>query len=339
MEDRIKIAIVFDTKEDYGIDAEDLDYCDFSYLSDVERIKDQLEYEGYEIMLINPPTELLQIIKNNKVKRPFDIIFNMSEGFNSRNREILIPIICETYRIPYIGTDAFGLSFTNHKFQTKLFAEHWGISTPNYFYFDHKIHSYQSIKQNFKNHISCFPAIVKPNREGSSMGLRKVFNTKQLIESAKELTDLYNQELIVEKYIKGPDILSFIIGTENDAKVCPLVEVTNINGGNLDLWDTEKKIINAKYVNARIPLKTIKIIKEQSLLLHKVLHLYDISRIDWKVNEQGVPFFLESTPLPSLGRDFDCSAKSMGLTFHQLLGIVINLAIKRLIILGLFPEH
>lgn len=34
--DRIKIAIVFDTKEDYGIDTIDLNYCDFSYLSEVE---------------------------------------------------------------------------------------------------------------------------------------------------------------------------------------------------------------------------------------------------------------------------------------------------------------
>lgn len=328
--DRIKIAIVFDTKEDYGIDRDNLDFCDFSYLSDVEKMKEQLEYEGYEVILIHPPINFLNVVNNSEHHKLFDVVFNMSEGFNSRNREILVPIMCETLNIPYVGTDAFGLSFTNHKFQTKLFAKYLEITTPDSFYFDYKIHTLQYLIRFFQQNNFWFPLVVKPNREGSSMGLRKVHSIYQLTKAVKELVKLYDQELIIEKYINGPDVLAFVIGTGESTKVCPLVEVTGNSGEHLNLWDTEKKLMNAKYTNAGLPAYTAKIIKQQSKLLHKALQLYDIARIDWRVDEQGVPFFLESTPLPSLGKDFDCCAKLMGLTFHQLVGIVLNLSLKRL---------
>lgn len=328
--DRIKIAIVFDTKEDYGIDTADLDYCDFSYMSDVERMKEELEYEGYEVTLINPPGKFFEMVKNTDYKKLFDVVFNMSEGFKSRNREMVVPIVCETLQIPYIGSDAYGLSFTNHKFHTKLFAKHLGINTPDYFYFDYRIHTFQFLGDFFEKNNSWFPVIVKPNREGSSMGLRKVNDINQLISAVEELIELYEQEIIIEKYIDGPDILSFIIGTENEAEVYPLVEVVNSDGTYLDLWDTERKRMNTDYIPACIPEHTTEKIKKQSLLLHNALQLYDISRIDWRVDKEGVPFFLESTPLPSLGKDFNCCAKSMNLNFHQLIGVAVNQALKRL---------
>lgn len=327
---RIKIAIVFDIKEDYGIDSTNFDYCDFSDLSNVEYIKEQLEYEGYEVNLINPPGNFFEIVKTRDYKQTFDMVFNMSEGFQSRNREILVPILCEALHIPYIGSDAFSLSFTNHKFQTKLFAKQLGIHTADDLYFDYKIHSFQYLREFFVANHSWFPVIIKPNREGSSMGLRKVNDINGLINAIDELIELYNQEILIEKYIDGPDILSFIIGTGMDTEVYPLVEVTDKSGDHLELWNTELKHKDACYVNACIPRHTIKIIKEQALLFHRALQLYDLSRIDWRVDEKGTPFFLESTPLPALGADFSCSAKAAGLNFHELMGIVIKAAIKRL---------
>jgi D-alanine-D-alanine ligase len=328
--DRIKIAIVFDTKEDYGIDTIDLNYCDFSYLSDVEYMQEQLEYEGYEVILINPPSKFVEVVKNTDYKTLFDVVFNMSEGFKSRNREMLVPVICETLQIPYIGSDAFGLSFTNHKFHTKLFAKHLGIKTPDSFYFDYKIHTFQSLRDFFEINSSWFPLIVKPDREGTSMGLRKVNDINHLVTVIEKLIELYDQGLVIEKYIDGPDILSFIVGTGNKSTVYPLVEVTNNEGKHLDLWDTESKRMNSEYIPARIPKHITELIKKQSKLLHNALELYDISRIDWRIDKNGIPFFLESTPLPSLGDDFDCCAKSMDLNFHQLIGIVVNQALKRL---------
>lgn len=336
---RMRIAIVFDVKEDYGIHSDSLDYCDFMELSNVEFIKEQLEYEGYEVRLINPPTQFFEMVKDGGYKEHFDMVFNMSEGFRSRNREILVPILCETLNIPCIGTDAFGSVFTNHKFQTKLFAARLGINTADDFYFDYRIQSFQSVRDFFQEHISWFPVIVKPNREGTSMGLRKVHHVDELIAAINALIELYDQELIIEKYIDGPDVVSFIIGTDENAQVYPLVEITDEKGDSLNLWNTELKIHNAYYIGARIPEMTTKIIKEHALLLHKALRLYDISRIDWRVDKNGVPFLLESTPLPSLGSDFACCAKTAGLNPHQLIRKVVESAIWRAKkVCALFPE-
>jgi len=327
---RIKIAIVFDTKEDYGIDTADLNYCDFSYITDVVNVKEQLEYEGYEVILINPPCKFFEIVRTVDYKNLFDIVFNMSEGFKSRNREILVPILCETLQIPYIGSDAFSLSFSNHKFHTKLFAKHLGIRVVDDFYFDYRIQTFQSLRDFFETNHSYFPVIAKPNREGSSMGIKKANDINQLIDAVEELIELYDQELLIEKYIDGPDILSFIIGTGESTEVYPLVEVTDGSGNSLELWNTELKQKNSCYIEPRIPPHTTKIIIEQAQLFHRALQLYDISRIDWRVDKDGTPFFLESTPLPSLGKDFECCAKLKGITFHQLIGIVVKEALERL---------
>ena len=56
--------------------------------------------------------------------------YNTAEGISSRNREGILPALFEAYRIPYIGTDAFGLSLTLNKYLTKIIAQHYGIKTP-----------------------------------------------------------------------------------------------------------------------------------------------------------------------------------------------------------------
>lgn len=326
-----KIGIIYDLKENYSISAENLDYCDFTYLSDVEYIKEQLEIGGYETELIGSPQTFFEMVQDGKC-RDFHLIYNMVEGFDSRNREGLLPAFCEIFNIPCIGSDAFGVSFTNHKFQTKRFASYFNLMTPESRLFDERIGERKNPSSWIRQNNFRYPLVVKPNREGSSMGIRLVFHQEELEQAIDELIRLYRQEILIEQYIEGADVMSFVIGTNDDVQVYPLVEIAKEDGSHYPLWDAQSKITATNFMPPRISPASEEIIKKQSMLLHKALGLYDISRIDWKIAADGTPYFLESTPLPSLcaNGSFGFCAKFAGLSFFQLFEKIIQSAERRL---------
>ncbi len=71
----------------------------------------------------------------------------------------------EYYNIPYVGTDAYGLLLSLNKFHTKLIAEHYKISTPKY----DLIETSENVSK--KVNSLTYPLVIKPNSEGSSIGV------------------------------------------------------------------------------------------------------------------------------------------------------------------------
>ena len=87
----MRIGIVFDLKEDYGIYNEDVDYYDFCFLSEAEAAFTHLQLAGYDVVYIGSPATLLEKIKTNSLD--CDIVYNIAEGYKSRNREGIIPSV------------------------------------------------------------------------------------------------------------------------------------------------------------------------------------------------------------------------------------------------------
>ncbi|MCM1009017.1 MAG: hypothetical protein NC485_14110 [Ruminococcus flavefaciens] len=331
MKNIIKVAIVYDTKTDYGIDEDDLDFCDFSYLSEVEHVTEQLNYAGYETILINPPQKLFDILLSSR-KKTFDIIFNMVEGFGSRNREGIIPAICEAYNICYVGSDAFGMSFTLHKYQTKLFIETLGVNTPPSFLWDVNISDDNQIEKILTQKNDLFPAVIKPNREGFSMGICVARSVEEAIPLIKKNILKYNQPILIEKMIPGMDVVTGIVGDCDDYLY--LGAGREIDNNNMDyfLLDTQNKLdFSRNIVEHGLNNKTKEIVKNFSIKIFKALEIRDILRIDWRVDNDGKPYFLECTPLPSLGLTsvFHYFSNKNNITYPELLDIIVKSALRR----------
>src|SRR5690606_26992286 len=58
-----------------------------------------------------------------------DLIWNISEGYGSKNREGWVPLICDVYRIPCLGSDAFTMNLSLDKSATKKVAQSLGMET------------------------------------------------------------------------------------------------------------------------------------------------------------------------------------------------------------------
>lgn len=98
----MKIGFCYDTKSDYGYSEENLEYTDFVSLQTVSEIGKAIEKNGYELEYIGNVYKL----QNQLIHNTFncDLVFNIAEGFGSRNREALLPSLLELYKIPHTAS-------------------------------------------------------------------------------------------------------------------------------------------------------------------------------------------------------------------------------------------
>lgn len=326
----MQIGLVYDLKEDYGIDVEDITYSDFCNLVEIQHIQQTLQNLGHRVIMIGSPKEFALGVQKGLFSS-IELIMNFSEGFRSRNRESLVPALCELYQIPYAFSDCYAMALTLHKHQTLLFAESLGVEIPKGFLFSPLIHTQEDISRLVVDHGLSFPLIIKPNREGTSMGLALAHNMKELIAGIRNVVSTYCQEVRCDEFIPGNEIAVPIIGSGKNAQVLGIVEYQKLDGDPIECFTTNaKKKGNHKTIYQTFGEATDKIISESALLVHNSIPCYDISRMDMKLYK-GMPYLLEVTPLPGMnpGSTFELCARQHGLSAEDLYARMIDSALER----------
>ncbi len=322
----MKIGITYDTKEEHQ-DVDYSKYCDFTLQTSIAFLQKQFIQAGYETVLIGPCTKLKKLIASGTLD--VDYIYNTAEGISSRNREAIVPALLEAYNIPYIGSDAYALSVTLNKYHTKLLAQQIDIPTPEFeiiYLYDSKAETLKKLK---KLH---FPIIVKPNYEGSSMGLYLVNSAEEAISKIEQDQADYHQEVLCEEYIDGMEITVPIVGNAEKASALGVIEFYRSNEQPIGIFKSEDKhYTDIQCREAKIPAKVAQQIKEYSEKMHRFLGCKDISRIDYRVTSDNKIFLLEVNPLPALDPDgsFVCAAKLQGMEFSELLNKIVKEAMSR----------
>lgn len=287
----MKIGFCFDCKEDYGYTSDDLSFCDFISPTAITFVKEVLERCGHKVILIGNYKKLLEYLKQEKT---LDLIITAAEGIQSRNRESWIASICELYKLPCAGSDAYTLIVTLDKILTKLIANHLDIPTPNFV----EIASLDDIKTLSFN----YPAILKPNYEGSSMGVKLINCKEELLSHAKLLFKKYSDKLVIEEFIPGKEITVSIVEKNGNPYVFGMVESLQHNNEIMPIYSSEiKRIYGCKKILPRISEETAKLLKDYALKIYSYLKCNDYCRIDFRLDENDNPYLLEVTPLPALG--------------------------------------
>lgn len=288
----MKIGIIYDLKDDYTFDNTDVD--DFTDLEEITNLTNILVKLGHSVNLIHGTTYLLsniEMIKNNN-----DILINMTEGYNSRNREGLVAAFLELNKIRYIGSDCYAGIVTLDKYLTKLIAKDLSIPTP-----DFALYLYES--QKFNNPLpTCKKLVLKPAFAGSSDGIQCVVNENVNMQSKiKNLANKYTQNILVEEYIDGYDIsISAYGNSKNGYDIIGAVITTDLNGNKLVIYD--KKLKNSDKIKKSLPIWTNyrqNIIYNYCLSLAENLALSGFFRFDFRINDTE-NYFLEINALPSL---------------------------------------
>ncbi|ATB38436.1 D-alanine-D-alanine ligase/ATP-grasp enzymes-like protein [Cystobacter fuscus] len=265
-----------------------------------------------------------------------DLIFNIAEGRRGRFREAFYPALFEELGFAYTGSDAYALAVTLDKQLTKLVLSKHGIRTPGWQFVEHL--------NELKVEELRFPVIIKPNFEGSSKGITQD-SVAETVEEARtkvaHALSRYPNGVLVEEFIRGTDItVPYLAAVQNDhdgvlSPVSYDIDPAAIAGRKYDIYDYELKTKRESAVKvrapARLPVKMVEELRAASKKIIAVLDCRDLGRIDFRLSDAGVPYFLELNALPSLeqGAGIYASAALEGVHLDGVVNAIIQSAARR----------
>jgi len=327
----MKIGLSYDLKDSVSTGSEQPEDAleEYDSIETVDALKAAIEAKGHTVVKLGGGREFLKHVLSEKV----DFVFNISEGLGSyRSREAQVPSVLEMLDIPYSGADPQCLTVCLDKHLTKKLVAGEGVPTPKW-----SIISPDNLQSvNWSTLPS--PAFVKPVWEGSSKGIRLnslVRDPKQMQPIVTQLLKQYCQPVLVEEFISGEEITVGVVGN-NPPKVIGIMRVVPRQKNADFVYSLEVKRDYLKLVDYECPAKlnktVLKDIEKYALKAFQVLECRDFSRVDFRISSNGTPYFLEINPLAGLNprsSDLIIMAKLMGLAYNDLIGSILEAALKR----------
>jgi D-alanine-D-alanine ligase len=295
----------------------------------VEALKKAIESQGHSVVKLGGGKQFLQNILSEQV----DFVFNISEGLGSyRSREAQVPSVLEMLDIPYSGADPQCLAVCLDKALTKKIVSWEGIKTPRW----RTIGPAELASADWNSWS--YPAFVKPVWEGSSKGIRLkslVKDVPQMKSLVSDLLEHYHQPVLAEEFISGEEVTVGLVGNHLP-KVVGIMRVVPRQKQADFVYSLEVKRDYEKLVDyecpAILPEKTLQQVRADSLKAFEVLGCRDFARVDFRVDAQGVPYFLEINPLAGLNprsSDLVIMAGLIGISYPELINSILNSALKR----------
>lgn len=250
-----------------------------------------------------------------------DTVFNALHGGAGENGDI--QSVFDLLKIKYTGSGPMACKLAMSKHQTKLIAVDNNIPTPDWI-----LLKFTDNKKVQKIHIPenklQFPLVVKPDNEGSTIGLTVVEN-QSMVDQSILLAGEFSDEIVVEDYIPGREITVAVLGD----KALPIVEIFPESS----VYDYKSKYTAGKseYVcPADISTKLTKKIQDDAVKIHKLLGCRHYSRVDFRLDENGNHFLLELNTLPGMTSTslVPKAAKAAGLSFEELIQTILQTAME-----------
>jgi len=242
--------------------------------------------------------------------------------------------------IPFTGSDSVTLGICLDKSRTKEILSYYGIPNAKFMITDNL---YDISKINFD-----FPIIVKPVSEESSKGIFSsslVKNYEELENEIKRIRTQYNQSALIEEYLPGREFTVALLGNGDETEVLPIIEikfedfpkdvVTLYSYEAKWILDTKENKFDVFECPAKLDNNLENQIKQIAIKTFKVLRCKDWSRIDIRLDKNGIPNIIEINPLPGIMPDpnenssFPKAARAAGMDYNQMIQSVLYAASKR----------
>jgi D-alanine-D-alanine ligase len=223
----------------------------------------------------------------------------------------------ELLRIPYTGSGVLASAIAMDKVMTKRVWIAEGLPTPRYVWLAPHDRAAQRIRT-VPDDLG-LPLIVKPPREGSSIGITKVVGYSQM-QAAVELAAQYDPDVLCEEFIEGEEVTCPVLGSGENAYALPVVKIIAPEGA----YDYQNKYFTdtVKYqVPSGLPAA------EEAEIQRIVVHAYRTlgcrawGRADLMVRASDrKPFLLEMNTSPGMTTHslVPMSAKAAGLSYEAL---------------------
>ena len=269
--------------------------------------------------------------------KKLDIVFPVLHGLYGEDGTI--QGMLELIKIPYVGAKVLSSSICMDKAYSKIIFDKANIPQAEYIYLRKYMDKYIYIEKDFSEEILTideivrrtlmkikFPMFVKPSNSGSSVGISRVENEKELIKAIK-YAGKFDNKILIEESLKGREIECAVLGNEDIETSC----LGEIISGN------EFYSFNAKYQNeksktimpADLPEELSNKVRNIAKKAYKATDCKGLARVDFFVDDKNnkiyineintIPGFTQISMYPKLW-------EQMGINYSELLDKLIELA-------------
>jgi len=326
----MNVGLFYNLREDF----ENNEHCapkdiiaDWDVKDTIEKIKDGLRFNNYNVLDLKDPNLLI----NSNIIDNIDIVFSICEMQGYRYRESLVPSLCEIIKIPYVFSSPDTLMISLDKNLCNFITKQSGCNVPNWFFINHKNKIISSM-------FNKYPYILKPSAEGSGIGITSnsvVFNFHDLKERSKYLLSSYNQPILIQEYIEGNEITIGLVENNHKIMTFTALEISPLTKIDFAVYgynekENADKLFQFKPFNA--DKKLLEQIKRLAIKAFLSIGCKDAARVDIRVSNDKIPYFIEINPLPHLHPiigDFCRSAKASEVSYPQLIKYIMMNVIRR----------
>lgn len=227
--------------------------------------------------------------------------------------------------IPYVGSNVLGSALAMDKAKSKKMFYLNGIRVAK-----EKVVEKHSFKETDFSHELPYPVVVKPNHEGSTIGLTIAQNIEELITGISSAFQ-HDDVVLLEEFISGKEVTIAVMGNKGDVKALPIVEIVPKNA----YYDYESKYapgMSEHIVPARLSDDLTKQLQNQAILAHVALGCDIYSRVDFIVPHDGSePVILEVNTLPGMTPTslYPDAAREIGLSYEDMIEKFIQLSLNK----------
>jgi D-alanine-D-alanine ligase len=221
-----------------------------------------------------------------------DVVFMGLHGGAGENGTI--QGILEYLGIPFTGSSATACAHAMDKQRAKILAEAAGVPVPPGLHFEASALAAGTLEQQVREFVG-LPAVVKPNSQGSSVGLTIVDKFSDLDAAARHALTC-DDSVLVERYIEGRELTQAVL---EDGPDTPVLEIRP-KGGLYDYFHKYQSGNTEYLVPAPIDASVARAVRESSKTTFAALGLSVYSRIDFRLDSNNRHYMLEANTLPGM---------------------------------------
>ncbi|MEI7284238.1 D-alanine--D-alanine ligase [Pectobacterium carotovorum] len=231
--------------------------------------------------------------------------------------------VLEFLGLPYTGSGVMASALTMDKLRTKQVWQAVGLPVSPYVALDRRQYSETAANALLAKftHLG-LPLIVKPSREGSSVGMSKV-NTLSELPAALEEAFRHDDDILVEKWLSGPEYTVAILGDE----VLPSIRIQPAG----TFYDYEAKYLSDDtqyFCPSGLPDEQEQALAGLAMAAYRAVGCSGWGRVDFMLDSDGAFYLLEVNTSPGMTSHslVPMAARQRGLTFSQLVVKILELA-------------
>ena len=223
-----------------------------------------------------------------------------------------------------VSSEKMSKTFDKHK--SKTFIKNLNlIKIPEYLFFS------KSSDIDFDNVIEKLglPCFVKPNKEGSSLGVSKV-SKREDMSLAVEKAFGFDDGILIESFVSGKELSVGVITYKGNIVALPITEIIPQH----DFFDYESKYSgkSLEITPAKISRTLEDMVKEVGIKIYKEFEIKGLCRIDLILDEKNnEAYFLEINTIPGMTKNsiIPQQMSEMGINFKELMTDLINQFLKK----------